>query len=158
MEQREHDIHMQATAAGRSTRQLSAIAGRILAAETVYTLGFGLSAKVEVSNARITPRHVFMGEKVNIAFYVTNASNKAQQVLVDFCIHYVKASGKTSAKVFKLKMLDLAPKQTVRLSKTVSTAEMTTRKHHAGAHRVDVLLNGQARAMGVFELAAGGAE
>ena len=71
---------------------------------------------------------------------------------MDFCIHYVKASGKTSAKVFKLKVLDLAPGETTRLSKMVSTGEMTTRKHHAGVHRVDVLLNGQARALGVFDL------
>lgn len=115
-------------------------------------LGFGKSAQVEVSNARITPRKVVMGEKVNIAFDVSNTSSKEQDVLVDFCIHYVKASGKTNAKVFKLKVLSLAPKETVRLSKTVSTAEMTTRKHYAGRHRVDVLLNGQARALGVFEL------
>ncbi len=54
--------------------------------------------------------------------------------------------------MFKLKVLSLAPKETVRLSKTVSTAEMTTRKHHAGKHRVEVLLNGQAQGMGAFEL------
>jgi hypothetical protein len=108
--------------------------------------------QVEVANARITPKRVVMGDKVTIAFDVTNTSHKAQRLLVDFCIHYVKASGKTSAKVFKLKVLDLAPRETVRLSKTVSTAEMTTRKHHAGKHRVDVLLNGQPQALGVFEL------
>ncbi|OOG36559.1 DNA alkylation repair protein [Polaromonas sp. A23] len=123
-------------------------------AAALEVLGFGQSAKAEVSNAHITPKRVVMGEKVNIAFDVSNTSNKAQQVLVDFCIHYVKASGKTSAKVFKLKVLDLVPKETVRLSKTVSTAEMTTRKHHAGAHQVDVLLNGQARVLGAFELVA----
>ncbi|MBA3595621.1 MAG: DNA alkylation repair protein [Pseudomonadota bacterium] len=121
-------------------------------AGALAALGFGKSAEVAVSRARITPARVPMGEKVTIAFDVSNTSAKAQEVLVDFCIHYVKASGKTSAKVFKLKVLSLAPKETVRLSKTVSTAEMTTRKHHAGQHRVDVLLNGQARALGVFEL------
>ncbi len=115
-------------------------------------LGFGKSAEVEVSDARITPTRVRMGEKVNIAFDVTNTSNKAQQVLVDFCIHYVKASGKTSAKVFKLKVLDLAPGEKARLGKTVSTAEMTTRKHHAGKHRVEVLFNGKAQPLGVFDL------
>lgn len=123
-------------------------------AGALEVLGFGQSAKVEVSNARITPKRVVMGEKVNIAFDVSNTSNKAQQVLVDFCIHYVKASGKTSAKVFKLKVLDLAPKETVRLTKTVSTVEMTTRKHHAGDHQVDVLFNGQAKPLGLFELGA----
>jgi 3-methyladenine DNA glycosylase AlkC len=115
-------------------------------------LGFGKSANVEVENVRITPQRVVMGEKVNIAFDVANTRGKPQDVLVDFCIHYVKSSGKTSDKVFKLKVLRLAPKETVRLSKTVSTAEMTTRKHYAGAHRVEVLLNGQASSLGVFEL------
>ncbi|MDP1955512.1 MAG: DNA alkylation repair protein [Polaromonas sp.] len=123
-------------------------------AGALEVLGFGKSAKVKVAGARITPKRVVMGEKVNIAFDVSNTSHKAQQVLVDFCIHYVKASGKTSAKVFKLKVLELVPGQTVRLSKSISTAEMTTRKHHAGKHRVDVLLNGQARAVGAFELVA----
>lgn len=123
-------------------------------AGALKVLGFGKSAEVDIGNTRITPKRVVMGEKVSIAFDVSNTSNNAQQVLVDFCIHYVKASGKTSAKVFKLKVLDLAPKETVRLSKTVSTAEMTTRKHHAGVHQVDVLLNGQARALGEFVLVA----
>jgi len=117
-------------------------------------LGFGKSAEVAVSDARITPKRVLMGEKVHIGFDVTNTSPKAQRVLVDFCIHYVKASGKSSAKVFKLKVLDLAPGEKAKLGKTVSTAEMTTRKHHAGRHRVDVLLNGQAQALGSFELMA----
>ena len=115
-------------------------------------LGFGKSAEVDIGNARITPKRVVMGEKVNIAFDVSNTSTKPQEVLVDFCIHYVKAGGKTSAKVFKLKVLSLAPKETVRLSKTISTAEMTTRKHHAGVHRVDVLLNGKTLGLGMFDL------
>jgi 3-methyladenine DNA glycosylase AlkC len=121
-------------------------------AGALAALGFGKSAEVEVSNARITPKRVVMGEKVNIAFDISNSSGKTQNVLVDFCIHYVKASGKTSAKVFKLKVVKLASGETLSLGKTVSTAEMTTRKHHAGKHRVEVLLNGQAQALGAFEL------
>ncbi|MDP3355863.1 MAG: DNA alkylation repair protein [Polaromonas sp.] len=123
-------------------------------AGALEVLGFGKTAEATVSDARITPKRAVMGEKVHIALDVTNTSRRPQRVLVDFCIHYVKASGKTSAKVFKLKVLELVPGQTVRLSKSISTAEMTTRKHHAGKHRVDVLLNGQARAVGAFELVA----
>lgn len=119
-------------------------------------LGFGQSAQATVNDARITPEKVAMGEKVYIGFDVTNTSSRPQRVLVDFCIHYVKASGKSSAKVFKLKVLELAPSERITLGKTISTAEMTTRKHHAGKHRVDVLLNGQARGLGAFELVSGG--
>jgi 3-methyladenine DNA glycosylase AlkC len=121
-------------------------------AGALAVLGFGQSSEATVSDARITPKKVVMGQKVSIAFDVSNPSAAPQRVLVDFCIHYVKASGKTSAKVFKLKVLELAPGEKVRLGKTVSTAEMTTRKHHAGVHRVEMLLNGQAQALGAFEL------
>jgi len=40
----------------------------------------------------------------------------------------------------------------VQVRKTVSLAEMTTRKHHAGKHAVDALLNGQIVPLGAFEL------
>jgi hypothetical protein len=56
--------------------------------------------------------------------------------------------------VFKLKTVALAPGATVRLSKRLSLAEMSTRKHYPGAHRVDVLLNGEPHALGQFELPA----
>jgi hypothetical protein len=54
--------------------------------------------------------------------------------------------------VFKLKTLDLAPNETQRVGKQISLAEMTTRKHYPGLHRVDALLNGRAEALGSFEL------
>ena len=46
--------------------------------------------------------------------------------------------------MFKLRSLTLAPGAEVRLSKSLSLAQHTTRTHHPGRHRVDVLLNGRA--------------
>ena len=54
--------------------------------------------------------------------------------------------------MFKLKTLTLQPGETVQLGKKLSLAEMTTRKHYPGLHRVEVLLNGQAQPLGAFEL------
>ena len=71
---------------------------------------------------------------------------------MDLAVHYVKANGQTRAKVFKLSTLELAPGQTAQLSKKLSLAEMTTRKHYFGLHPVAVLLNGQAQPLGAFEL------
>ncbi len=115
-------------------------------------LGFGKTAAVEVRNARIKPKRVKLGGAVAIAFDVANRSRKAQHVLVDFRVHFVKANGKASLKVFKLKTVELPPGEAVSLGKTVSLAEMTTRKHYPGTHRVDVLLNGRSEPLGSFEL------
>jgi hypothetical protein len=67
-------------------------------------------------------------------------------------VHYIKAGGAAHPKVFKLSTVELGPRQHLRLQKKLSLAEMTTRKHQPGEHRVDVLVNGQALLLGSFEL------
>ncbi len=64
----------------------------------------------------------------------------------------MKANGKISPKVFKLKTVELAPKETIQLGKTISLADMTTRKHYAGTHQIEILLNGRTFPLGSFEL------
>lgn len=115
-------------------------------------MGFGEDAKVSVDGSSITPGRVVIGGSVTIAFDITNTDSQQQRALVDFRIHFIKASGKSSAKVFKLKIVNLKPRESMRLSKTISLAEMTTRKHYPGTHQVDVVINGSIRALGAFEL------
>jgi 3-methyladenine DNA glycosylase AlkC len=117
-------------------------------------LGFGRDAKVKILNATVKPQRIAIGGVVAIAFELKNSGPTKQRILVDFRIHFVKANGATSAKVFKLKTVDLAPKETVCLSKKVSLREMTTRKHYPGVHKVDVVLNGRVEPLTSFALKA----
>ena len=115
-------------------------------------MGFGEDAKISVSNVNIAPKRVVMSGTVTIAFDITNTDSQLQSALVDFRIHYIKSNGKSSPKVFKLKIVKLKAQESIRLSKTVSLAEMTTRKHYAGTHQVDVIINGSPAVLGKFEL------
>ena len=115
-------------------------------------LGFGKAPQVLLSGVTISPKTPRMGSHVTVAFELHNPLAKPQDVMVDFAVHYVKANGTTRAKVFKLKALALGPGETVALRKKLSLKEMTTRKHFAGLHTVDLLLNGQAQPLGHFEL------
>ena len=115
-------------------------------------LGFGKTAQVAVAGVQITPPKPLIGEAVQMVFEVTNTHTMAQRVLIDLAVHYVKANGQANPKVFKLKVLDLAPGQTVQISKKLSLAQMTTRQHYPGVHKVAVLLNGQTQPLGEFEL------
>ena len=117
-------------------------------------LGFGTSADVLIGQSNITPRRAVIGGKVAVTFEVTNSTAKPQRVLVDFAVHYIKANGASRAKVFKLKTLHLAPFETQGVGKRISLAEMTTRKHYPGLHRVDVMLNGNSQLLGSFDLSA----
>jgi hypothetical protein len=74
--------------------------------------------------------------------------------MADLVVHFVKARG-SGAKTFKLKALSLEPGSRETLGKTISLAQLTTRRHYAGAHRVEALLNGKRIALGRFDLRAG---
>lgn len=121
-------------------------------AGALKVLGFGEPAQVGVTKISITPEQAKIGGAVTLAFEITNTGMQTQSVLVDFCVHYIKANGKPGPKVFKLKAVTLAPRETAQMQKKISLAEMTTRKHYSGHHTIDVLLNGEAIQLGAFEL------
>ncbi|MBK7003142.1 MAG: DNA alkylation repair protein [Rhodoferax sp.] len=121
-------------------------------AGALAALGFGASADVVIGQPRIAPQQAVVGGTLAVAFDVTNNTALPQRVLVDFAVHYIKANGQSRAKVFKLKTLDLAAHETQRVGKQISLAEMSTRKHYPGLHRVEAILNGRAQALGGFEL------
>jgi len=77
-------------------------------------------------------------------------------LLIELRVHFVKANGKPSPKVFALKELVLRPNGSVQLSKTISLAQHTTRTHYPGQHRVEVLVNGRPSATSVFDIVAEG--
>ena len=117
-------------------------------------LGFGKAAQVEIRHASISPARAAVGGSVTVTFELLNTGARPQDLLVDFHVHYVKSHGGTSAKVFKMKSLRLVAGESVRLQKKLSLVEMTTRKHHAGTHVVEALINGKAMPLGRFELVA----
>jgi 3-methyladenine DNA glycosylase AlkC len=114
--------------------------------------GYGARAEVAVRNKSVTPQRVRIGGAVTITFELVNKLPRKQRVLADLRVHYMKSGGKSSAKVFKLKSVELPAKSALRFAKKLSLADLTTRRHYPGKHRVEVLLNGRAVALGGFEL------
>jgi hypothetical protein len=117
-------------------------------AQALDILGFGQAAAVETREVKIEPDEVPKGYKVTIAFSLRSTSSKPQRLLVDLRVHYVKANGSASPKVFKLKTLDLSPGGTASFKKGLSFVDLTTRRHYAGRHRVEALINGRVEALG----------
>jgi 3-methyladenine DNA glycosylase AlkC len=118
----------------------------------LQTLGYGARARVTIESVQIMPAQPQRGGTVTIAFVLRNDDARAQDLLVDLQVHFVKASGNGMAKVFKLRSLQLEGHDAVRLRKTIALNDMSTRKHYPGRHRVDALVNGRALALGEFDL------
>ncbi len=118
----------------------------------LHALGFGAKARVSIESVEIQPPRASMGGAVTVAFIVRNTDGLAQELLIDLQVLFVKANGTNSPKVFKLRSLQLAGHDAVRLRKTIALGDMTTRKHYPGMHRVLALVNGRATELGQFEL------
>ena len=87
----------------------------------------------------IDPPRVPIGGRASISFDLRSKARARQDLLVDVVVHFVKAHGKTSPKVFKLKRVPLEALGRVALKTQVSLAVHTTRVPRAGTHAVDVV-------------------
>ncbi|MES2280811.1 MAG: DNA alkylation repair protein [Pseudomonadota bacterium] len=115
-------------------------------------IGAGKKAAVKLHGFEVSPKKISLGERLDITFSLESASRESQRLVVDYAIHYIKKSGISSAKVFKLKELTLAPGETMQLKRSQVVKDFTTRVHHAGHHVVDVMVNGEKMASGGFDL------
>lgn len=116
-------------------------------------LGFELAAAGAVHEVTIEPKQPRIGANVRITAVVGNAGDQRASFNVDLRIHFVKASGATSPKVFKLREVELDAGARVTLSKVISLRQQTTRTHHPGDHRVELVVNGSSHRAGSFSLA-----
>ena len=117
-------------------------------------LGYGKKASVEVEDVHFEPRRVAIGGRVRVSFTLRSTSRSPQDLLVDLAVHFVKANGGASPKVFKLKRVSLAPRAKVELQSSISLAVHTTRKPRPGKHVVEIALNGDTRRVGSFVVTA----
>jgi 3-methyladenine DNA glycosylase AlkC len=122
--------------------------------DALQLLGYGQKASAALERVRFHPPRVAIGERVAMTFTLRSKARKAQDLLVDVAIHFVKARGHAAPKVFKLTRLLLPPRGGAELRATFSLAVHTTRVPQPGRHAVDVIVNGQAMRAGSFQVTA----
>jgi 3-methyladenine DNA glycosylase AlkC len=115
-------------------------------------LGFRATEPADIDEVTIEPAHPRIGGKVRISAIVGNRGDRRASFNIDLRIHFVKAGGNTGPKVFKIREVDLAPAERVTVSKVVALHQQTTRTHHPGVHRVELLVNGTSHPAGSFDL------
>jgi hypothetical protein len=86
---------------------------------------------------------------------IASTGKKAQELLIDYAVHFVKANGATRPKVFKLRKLALSPGDRLELGGMLSFKDLTTRRHYPGRHRIDLLINGIPQPLGEFDVQLG---
>lgn len=120
--------------------------------QALALMGYGAHPKVTVSQNLIKPAHINIGDELEFAAVIKSTSTEKQALLIDYKVHYVKASGNTSEKVFKLTRSELEAESELIITKRLSFKPITTRRFYPGRHRIELLINGQVFPIGEFTL------
>ncbi|MES2705983.1 MAG: DNA alkylation repair protein [Verrucomicrobiota bacterium] len=121
-------------------------------ARALHLTGATGTPEVLLLNLRVQPGLLVLGGPLTISFDLASTASIPQRLVVDYIIHYPKKSGAVSAKVFKLRELDLAPGETAALSRRQVIRDFTTRTHYEGRHAVEIMVNGVVLGRGSFDL------
>ncbi len=114
-------------------------------------LGHAPAPHVRVAAVAVEPAEVVIGDRVRISATLvdsrtptptTTPRESAQEVAVDFVVHFVKANGTTAPKVFTGGRRVVGPGDRITVTRSLSVAQMSTRTHYPGPHRVEVQVNG----------------
>jgi hypothetical protein len=119
--------------------------------DALALLGYG-PPQVSLSDFTITPSHIQMGDTFTLDFTLHSQAETEQNLVVDYVVHFVKANGKTSPKVFKLKTAVLPPNQSLTISKKHHIKPITTRRYYPGESLVEIQVNGKIVGESKFEL------
>jgi len=118
-------------------------------------MGFATDPAVCAIDVAVTPGAVEIGGTASLSFTLVSTGYTGQRLMVDYALHYLRADGASSRKVFKLKTLTLAPGRRATLTRPLRLRQMSTRTLRPGTHRVEVMANGVSLASVAFEVFPG---
>ena len=97
--------------------------------------------KVKISDIKFSKKRVPIGSTLNFEFEIESQAD--QKLMIDYGIHFVKANGSTSRKVFKYIDRGFKKNEQSSFCKKHSFKQLSTRKHYPGIHTFEIIINGQ---------------
>lgn len=111
-------------------------------------------AAVAVSAFEVSPSDPVLGSEVLLSANLRSEAAEPLAIALDYRLHFARPSGRSSAKVFQWTRRTLAPGEQLALRTRQHLRDLSTRKHHPGLHRVELMVNGVVVAEARFTLRA----
>jgi len=112
-----------------------------------------VSDKIQVKDFKIMTPKLKIGSYLEFSFDLINKESRKQTVRVEFAIYYLRQNGQLSKKVFKISEREIKPNEKINFKKKQSFRIITTRKFYIGQQKLSIIINGQEKKVGNFELA-----
>lgn len=114
---------------------------------------YGLTADdLSITGLLLESAKVTIGESLSFSFTVKNESATARLIRLEYAIHYVKANGLLSQKVFKISERSYVPAESATIVRKQSFRVITTKKFYPGKHQLSLIVNGELKGSAEFML------
>ena len=120
--------------------------------DALALVGADPSADVEVYDLRLTEAQVHIGDVLRFSFALRNLADRPVHLVIDYVVHYRRANGSASPRVFKLSTRTVPPLATTLVRRAHSFRPVTTRRYYTGDHRLEIQVNGRVVAGATFQL------
>lgn len=105
-------------------------------------LGFAGSNDIAVEGPVLASDIVSFGGQLDFMIRLENNGAIPARLAIDYVVHYRKANGSLAPKVFKIRIAELAPGESLELVRSRSFKPISTRRFHPGEHAIEAQVNG----------------
>lgn len=130
--------------------------------EAMALFGYAESSAEEplasAASLTVEPSEVAVGGSTELHYEIRVRDGQPAHIRVEYGIDFVKARGKISRKAFLLSDKTVPGGSRLSGTRTHSWADLTTRRHYPGEHRIVLLVNGQETASASLVLTGSGGE
>eukprot|EP01064_Diplonema_japonicum_P028863 TRINITY_DN4535_c0_g1_i1.p1 TRINITY_DN4535_c0_g1~~TRINITY_DN4535_c0_g1_i1.p1 ORF type:complete len:367 (+),score=76.72 TRINITY_DN4535_c0_g1_i1:44-1144(+) len=121
--------------------------------EAMSLFGFADSTDIKITKLAMHPKKIEIGEAGEITFNMKlpdSSDESSAPVRLEYGVYYRKKNGRLSRKVFKLS--ERRAGVSGKVTKRHTFADLSTRKHYTGEHKVAIIVNGTEKGETTFDL------
>lgn len=100
----------------------------------------------------VGPSEIKIGESCELRYELNIPKGESAHIRIEYGIDFVKSRGNVSRKLFLLSDKTVAGGTHLSGTKTHSFADLTTRRHYPGEHRINLMVNGQEKAHAILKI------
>ena len=120
--------------------------------KVMQLFGYSSPDEIDLQHFKVESPTVNFGENLLFSFQLQNTQEKVLLVRIEYGIYFKKASGRLARKVFKISEKKIPALGVFDCSKSHSIHPISTRKYYAGGQELSVIINGEEKVKGVFDL------
>lgn len=114
---------------------------------------FGLGPpELDLTRLSVETPKVDFGNALEFSVIIQSTKDIAQQLIIDYVIHFRKANGTLAPKVFKWSKANLEPGKRLLLTRRHPIRPITTRAYHGGGQALSLRINGKDYGYSEFQL------